>query len=133
MTAVETPGVTSAALATATVGTVTVALVSRRGALAVTLGVVAVALSSLWWGIGGATRLGLPTPTTLRTLRHALRASRPLLSGSEVPLAHAAGIVILGTLAAGLVAVGGRALGTRVPLLAGLPAASCGCSDSPGY
>ena len=72
-----------------------VTALQRRTALAVTVGVVAVAVSSLWWGLRTVTHFGLPSPAGLRTVRHSLQSSRPILAGFHLPLAHTAGIVVL--------------------------------------
>lgn len=113
---------TGALLVTALVGALAVAALRHHRALAVIVGTVAVAASSLWWGVGAATRDGLPTPTTLRQLRRSLQEARPDLLAFHVPLAHTAGVVVLATLVAGLAAVAGRAAGTADPALSLLPA-----------
>ncbi len=115
-------GVGVAAIATAILGTIVVAALQRHTALAVATSVVAVALSSLWWGLRVSTRLGIPTLAGLRAVRDSLQASRTVLVGFHLPLAHSAGIVVLGALCAGLVAVTGRAVGTRSPALSLVPA-----------
>jgi transglutaminase-like putative cysteine protease len=101
-----------------------VAVFQRRLVFAVLTSVVLVALSSLWWGLGAETRFGLPTPTTIRALRHSLQAAHPLLVGFHLPLAHSPGIVILCALISGLAAVGARAVGTRYPALSIAPPAA---------
>src|ERR1035437_7896316 len=117
-------GATAAAAATAGVGALVVAVFQRRLVFAVLTSVVVVALSSLWWAIGAETRFGLPTPTTIRSLRHSLQAAHPLLVGFHLPLAHSPGIVILCALISGLAAVGARAVGTRYPALSLAPPAA---------
>jgi transglutaminase-like putative cysteine protease len=114
-------GVSAATIATAAVGTIVVATLQRRTALAVTAGVVAVAVSSLWWGLRTVTHFGLPSPAGLRTVRHALQSSRPTLAGFHLPLAHTAGIVVLCALVGGMMAVAGRAIAIRYPGLALVP------------
>ena len=56
----------------------------------------------------GATRDGVPTATTLRTLRVDLRAARADLSTFRLPLHASPGVVVLGALLAGMAAVAAR-------------------------
>ena len=116
-------GAMTATLVTAAVGTLVVAVVRRHLLPAIVIGTVAVALCSLWWGVGEATRFGLPTPATLHSLRRALQTSRPLLVAFHLPLVRAPGIVFLCALISGLVAVAARSAGTRYPALSLVPAA----------
>jgi transglutaminase-like putative cysteine protease len=115
-------GATAATLTTAAVGTIVVAALQRRTALAVTVGVVAVAVSSLWWGLRIVAHFGLPSPAGLRTMRHSLQSSHAILAGFHLPLAHSAGIVALTALVGGMVAIAGRGIGTRYPALSLVPA-----------
>ncbi len=111
-----------AAFVTAAIGSVVVALLFRRGALAIVAGVLAVAVSSLLWGAHSATRDGVLSIQGFSAARRSLQASHVPLARFHLPLIHSPGIVILCALAAGLAAVAGRALGTRYPALALLPA-----------
>jgi transglutaminase-like putative cysteine protease len=115
-------GATSAAIVTAALGTAVVALLQRRGALAIAVGVAVVAVSSLWWGVHTETHGGLPTLHGLSEVRRSLQAARLPLAAFHLPLVHTPGIVALCALTAGLAAVAGRALGTRYPALSLVPA-----------
>jgi transglutaminase-like putative cysteine protease len=114
---------TAAAVVTAVVGTVVVAVLQRRAALAVAAGVVAVAVSALWWGLRATTGTGSVSVDGFRALRRSLQAARPVLVAFHLPLAHTAGITALCALCGGLAAVGGRALGIRSPARSLIPAA----------
>jgi transglutaminase-like putative cysteine protease len=116
-------GASAATITTAAVGTIVVAALRRSTALAVAVGVVAVAVSSLWWGLRIVSHFGLPTLSGLRTVRHSLQSSRAILAGFHLPLAHSAGIVVLCALIGGMVAVACRAIGTRYPALSLAPTA----------
>ncbi len=116
-------GATGAAMITAAVGTVVVAILCRRAALAVVLGVLAVAGTALWFGLHASSRPGISTADALQILRHSLRAARPVLVAFHLPLVAIPGITALSALFGGLVAVGGRALGIRTPSLSLIPAA----------
>jgi transglutaminase-like putative cysteine protease len=116
-------GTTTAALVTAAVGTLVVAVLRHHLTAAIVIGTAAVALCSLWWEVGEATRFGLPTPTTLHSLRHVLQTSRPVLVAFHLPLVHTPGIVLLCALISGLLAVAARSAGTRYPALSLVPAA----------
>ncbi len=115
-------GVTAATMATAAVGSLLVAVLHRRRALAVAVGVAGVAVGALWSGLGASGGSGVPTPAALGALRASLRAARGLLVSFDLPLVHTAGVVVLCALAGGLAAVAGRALGIRHPALALAPA-----------
>jgi transglutaminase-like putative cysteine protease len=115
-------GASAATITTAAVGTIVVAALRRSSALGVAVGVVAVALSSLWWGLRIVAHFGLPTPSGLRTIRYSLQSSRATLAGFHLPLAHSAGIVVLCALIGGMVAVASRAIGSRYPALSLTPA-----------
>jgi transglutaminase-like putative cysteine protease len=114
-------GASAATITTAAVGTVVVAALRRSTALAVAVGVVAVAVSSLWWGLRIVSHFGEPTLSGLRTVRYSLQSSRAILAGFHLPLAHSAGIVVLCALIGGMVAVACRAIGTRYPALSLAP------------
>ena len=116
-------GVAAAVLVTAAIGTLVVAALRRRGAMAVATAVFAVGVSALWWGLRSSTRFGVPSLAALRTLRHSLQLARTVLIGFHLPLVHMPGIVFLGSLFGGLVAIAGRAMGIRYPALSLLPAA----------
>jgi hypothetical protein len=116
-------GVAAAVLVTAAIGTLVVAALRRRGAMAVATAVFAVGVSALWWGLRSSTRFGVPSLAALRTLRHSLQLARTVLIGFHLPLVHMPGIVFLCSLFGGLVAIAGRAMGIRYPALSLLPAA----------
>jgi transglutaminase-like putative cysteine protease len=82
-------------------------LAQRRVPLPIRLstGTLAVALVSLWATSPGSTAFGLPTARTWRALRIHLHAAHPLLVGFSLPLRPTEGVVLLGALLAGLVAV----------------------------
>jgi transglutaminase-like putative cysteine protease len=114
------PGAGTAAFASAALGVVAVAVLRRRAGWAVVVGVVAVAVCSLGWGVhdvGG--RLSF---RSLSEVRRSLQAARAPLIAFHVPLVHTPGLVVLCSLVAGLSAVAGRALGIRFPALSLVPA-----------
>ncbi len=76
--------------------------------LSAPLGLVAVLLAATWTTAGGATRDGLPTPTTMRVLRHELAAARALLHGFHLPVAPRPGVQFLAALLVGLAGVACR-------------------------
>ncbi|MGH9079678.1 MAG: transglutaminaseTgpA domain-containing protein [Acidimicrobiales bacterium] len=115
-------GATAPTVVTAVIGTVVVALLHRRAVLAVAIGVVAVAISSLWWGLHAAAGSGLLTASAFRALHHSMQAARNVLVAFHLPLVHTAGIVALCALLGGLLAVAGRMMGTRHPVLSLVPA-----------
>jgi transglutaminase-like putative cysteine protease len=82
-------------------------LAHRRVPLPIRLstGTLAVALVSLWATSPSSTAFGLPTARTWRALRTHLHAAHPLLVGFSLPLRPTEGVVLLGALLAGLVAV----------------------------
>jgi transglutaminase-like putative cysteine protease len=97
-----------AVLVTAVVGAMVTAGASRRlsTSWSVVAGTVAVVLTAVWVSVPGATRGGLPTPTTLRTLDRALKA----VGGVHVPMTSRTGVVLTCALVAGVMAVVTRAL-----------------------
>ncbi len=98
-------------LTTAAAGCVVPGILLRRQArapLAAATGAVTVALVALWTSVPRATRVGLPTATTFRVLRADLRGARGDLSSFQLPLHASPGIVVLGTLLAGMAAVAAR-------------------------
>ncbi len=115
-------GVTVSTMVTALVGTVVVAAIRRREALAVALAVAAVALCSAWFGLRSRNGSGVPTVVALRDLRQSLQAARPVLAAFALPLVHSPGMVVLCALFGGLVAVAVRAAGTRHPAWSLVPA-----------
>ena len=92
-----------------------------RAPLAAAVGAVVVALVAMWSTVPGATRDGIPTASTLRTLRAELRGARADLSTFRLPLHTSPGIVVLGALLAGMAALAARmtfgAPGTHAPRL----------------
>ena len=117
-------GALGATVVTAVIGTLVVMTLRRRAALAVTLGVLAVAVSALVWGVHASTGSWVPTYHHLRSLHRSLQATRVTITHFHVPLPHSAGILALGALLAGLAAVGGRGLGIRYPALSLVPSAA---------
>jgi transglutaminase-like putative cysteine protease len=99
-------------LATAAAGCVVPGIVLRRRVpaplVAAAAGAMAVALVAIWTAVPNATRVGIPTATTLRVLRVDLRAARADLSAFGVPLHASPGVVVLGALLAGMAAVASR-------------------------
>ncbi len=114
----------AATVVTAVVGTVVVAALRRRPALAVTVGALAVGVSALVWGIHAATGSWVPTYHQLASLHRSLQTTRGTLERFRPPLPHTSGVLALGALVAGLAAVGGRGLGIRYPALSLVPAAA---------
>jgi len=108
-------GVTVATMVTALIGTGLVAALSRRPTVALAVGVLAVAAGALWFGVRAAAGSGIPDLRAARVLRTSLQSSRALLESFHLPLAHTPGVVLLGALVGGLVAVAGRAVGTYRP------------------
>jgi len=92
-----------------------------RASLAAAVGAVVVALVAMWSTVPGATRDGVPTASTLRTLRAELRGARADLSTFRLPLHASPGTVVLGALLAGMAALAARmtfgAPGTHAPRL----------------
>jgi transglutaminase-like putative cysteine protease len=114
-------GATTATIVTALIGTVVVVALSRRPTVGLVVGVVAVAAGALWSGLH-AVGSGLPTVRALRDLHASLQSSRGVLERFHLPLAHTPGVVFLGVLLGGLVAVVARSLGSRSPALCLVPA-----------
>jgi transglutaminase-like putative cysteine protease len=73
---------------------------------AVAGGAVAVTITAVWVSVGGATRDGMPTATTFRTIDHVLKT----VGGVHVPMTAGTGVVLLCSLVAGMAAVLTRAL-----------------------
>ncbi len=118
-----TSGAYTAIMVTAAIGTVVVTALRRSATVAVTLGVLAVAASALWWGVRSATGSWAPTSRGLGSLHHSLAGARGILGGFHLPLTHTPGLLALGALAGGLSAVGSRGLGIRSPTLSLVPPA----------
>ena len=114
-------GVGAAAIVTAGLGTLTVAVLRRRPTSAVVTGVVVAGLCSLGAGVHAATRHGFLSWHSVAAVRTSLQAARGPLGAFHLPLVHTPGIVVVCTLVAGLQAVAGRAVGTRFPALAVVP------------
>jgi transglutaminase-like putative cysteine protease len=95
-------------LVTALTGYVVCALAIRRltAATTVMVGVVVVALTSIWVSVPGATWYGVPTATTFRVLGRSLRA----VGGLHVPLAGGGGELLLCSVLAGMAAAATRLL-----------------------
>lgn len=115
-------GVTVATMVTAIVGTGLVAALSRRPTVALAVGVLAVAVGALWFGLQAAVVSGFPDMRAARVLRTSLQSSRALLESFHLPLAHTPGVVLLSVLVGGLVAIAGRAMGTYRPAVSLAPA-----------
>ncbi len=115
-------GAYAATMVTAAIGALMVAVLQRHPAAAVTLGVLAVAASALWWGVHASDRSWVPTPHGLRAFSPSLQAARGILADFHRPLPHSAGILALSALVGGLAAVGGRGAGIRAPALSLVPA-----------
>jgi len=94
-------------IVTALAGAGAAALVRHRlgRSWALVSGTAAVLLSALWTVVPSATRIGVPTPTTVRVVHGALVAARPALAGVHVPIAATPGVVLIGTLVAGVAGV----------------------------
>ncbi len=97
-----------AALVTAAAGEVAAAGASRRFSTSwsIVAATAVVALTAIWITVPGATRDGLPTPTTLRILDRALKA----VGGVHVPMTAGTGVVLTCCLVAGAAAVSTRVL-----------------------
>ncbi len=117
-----TIGASAATVVTALIGTVMVAALSRRPPVGLVVGVVVVAVGALWSGLHAAVGSGPPTVRALRDLHASLQSARGLLESFHLPLAHTPGIVFLGVLLGGLLAVVARSLGTRLAVLSLIPA-----------
>jgi transglutaminase-like putative cysteine protease len=68
-------------------------------------GTIVVILTSLWTAIGQATTFGLPTTHTWHVVQSDLRAARPLLGQLALPLRPTPGLVFLGGMVCGIVAM----------------------------
>jgi transglutaminase-like putative cysteine protease len=102
-----------AVLITAVVGELVAAGISNRvpeswspRSWAIVAGAAAVTITTVWVSVPGATRDGLPTATTFRTIDHALKT----VGGLHFPMTAGTGVVLLCSLAAGMAAVLTRAL-----------------------
>ncbi len=115
-------GTGAAVFVSAALGAVAVAVLHRRAALAVVVGVGAVVAWSLGWGVHDAARGSFLSLHGLSGVRRSLSAARAPLTAFHLPLVHTSGIVVICSLVAGLSAVAGRALGTRYPALSLVPA-----------
>jgi transglutaminase-like putative cysteine protease len=73
-------------------------------------GVVAVALAATWGSVPGATRAGIPTPTTWHALVSTFRAAGAVIRSHPTPLPATTGVVLCLAVGAGLTAVLGRAI-----------------------
>lgn len=91
---------------------VVVAAAGRRwpASVLVLLGVPVALLAATWVVLPGATRGGLPTPTTVRALHRALAAVRTSLAAGVAPLPARPGTVWLAAAVGGTAAVAARAL-----------------------
>lgn len=95
----------------ATVATASAAAGRRwKPSVLVLAGVPVSLLAATWVVLPGATRDGLPTPTTLRVLHHALVAARPTLTAFSLPLSAGRGIVWLAAGLGATAAVAARTL-----------------------
>jgi transglutaminase-like putative cysteine protease len=83
------------------------------GSLAAFVGTLGVALSTLWTTVPRATTDGAPTLQTFHVVRLDLRHARSELATFKVPLHAVPGVVLLGALLAGTVAVVARTLFER--------------------
>jgi len=115
-------GAIVATMVTAAIGTASVAAFRRRPTLGLVAGVVAVAVGALWCGLLAVVGSGFPSDSAFRALRVSLLSSRGLLVSFALPVAHTPGMVLLGVLAGGLIAVVGRAVGTWRPTVSLVPA-----------
>jgi transglutaminase-like putative cysteine protease len=125
--------------ACAMVGHVVVSFVKRLEApdpLPSVGGIVAVALAAVWTLMPRATRDGLPTATTVRSLVHHFSAAGGVIRSHPTPLPATSGVVLCLAAGAGLAAVFGRTLwawqevrppGTRRPLIALFPSFGLFC------
>jgi transglutaminase-like putative cysteine protease len=102
-----------AVLVTAVVGELVAAGLSIRvpeswspRSWSIVAGAVAVTITAVWVSVPGATRKGLPTATTFRTIDHALKT----VGGVHIPMTAGTGVVLLCSLVAGMTAVLTRAL-----------------------
>ncbi len=104
-----------AVLVTAVVGAVVTAGAGRRvpRSWSIVAGTVAVVLTATWTSVPAATRDGLPTPTTWRTLDHALKA----VGSVHVPMTARTGVVLTCALVAGVMAVVTTALPGAIGLV----------------
>jgi hypothetical protein len=93
-------------------------------------GVLAVALVAVWSLLPGATRAGLPTPTTIRVLLHRFAEAGTVIRSHPTPIPPISGVVLCLAAGGGLAAVFARTLwgwqeirpaGSRRPLLALFP------------
>jgi hypothetical protein len=94
------------------------------------VGVLAVALVAVWTLLPKATRVGLPTATTVRDLLHSFSAAGTVIRGHPTPVPATTGVVLCLAAGAGLAAVFARTLwswqeirpaGSRRPLVALFP------------
>jgi transglutaminase-like putative cysteine protease len=93
-------------------------------------GLLAVALAAIWTLIPSATRVGIPTPTTIRVLLHTFNAAGTAIRSHPTPVPATTGVVLCLAAGAGLAAVFARTLwswqeirppGSRRPLVALFP------------
>ncbi len=99
--------VTAGHLATAAVGR---RRPPRVRAAAPVVGIVAVMLAAVWSLVPGATRHGLPTPTTWRFIVNRFEDAGTVIQGHPTPLPPLSSVVMVLAVAAGLTAVVGRSL-----------------------
>ncbi len=97
-------GVVVATLVAYTAVTLSTRRIARSWSLII--GVLAAALASVWLAVPAATRDGLPTATTFRTLDHGLKAIGPI----HLPITGGPGVVLLCSLVAGMAAAATKAL-----------------------
>ncbi|HEY7946444.1 MAG TPA: transglutaminaseTgpA domain-containing protein [Acidimicrobiales bacterium] len=93
-------------------------------------GVLAVALMAVWTLLGGATRAGIPTATTIRVLLHRFSDAGTVIRSHPTPVPSTSGVVLCLAAGGGLAAVFAATLwnwqearppGTRRPLVALFP------------
>ncbi|HXQ58569.1 MAG TPA: transglutaminaseTgpA domain-containing protein, partial [Acidimicrobiales bacterium] len=93
-------------------------------------GVLAVALVAIWTLLGGATRAGIPTGTTIRVLLHRFSDAGAVIRSHPTPVPSTSGVVLCLAAGGGLAAVFAATLwnwqetrppGTRRPLVALFP------------
>jgi len=94
------------------------------------VGILAVGLVAIWTLLPGATRLGLPTSTTVRVLLHRFSQAGTVIRGHPTPVPATTGVILCLAAGAGLAAVFARTLwswqeirpaGSRRPLAALFP------------
>jgi transglutaminase-like putative cysteine protease len=94
-------------------GSAVTATAARRNfnlAAVAALGLLAVALVTMWTVVPSATRFGIPTATTVRDVVNEIQTARAVMGSHRTPIPLVPGIVLIVTILSGAVAVVARTL-----------------------